>query len=60
MMLAHNHPSGNAKPSRADRALTYRIERVAQDLDVPLLAQLILARGRLGVEVTRPLDLGAA
>lgn len=42
--LVHNHPSGNSYPSSADRQLTRRAQRLAQELGVPLLGHLIVTR----------------
>lgn len=46
MIVAHNHPSGNLRPSRADEILTARIKEGASYLDIKLLDHLIIgARG---------------
>jgi DNA repair protein RadC len=42
IIIAHNHPSGNLKPSRADEELTSRIRDVAHLLDIKLLDHIIL------------------
>jgi DNA repair protein RadC len=47
-MLAHNHPSGDAEPSRDDIQLTDRIARIGADLDMPLLEHIIVAGGAVG------------
>lgn len=44
MILAHNHPSGNLKPSRADEQLTAKIKQAGQLLDIQVLDHLILTR----------------
>jgi len=42
LMIAHNHPSGNCKPSRADEELTQKIAVGAKLLDMKLLDHLII------------------
>ncbi len=46
VILAHNHPSGLAEPSQADRLLTEALKRTLQCLDIPVLDHLIVAGGR--------------
>jgi len=41
-ILAHNHPSGNPKPSHEDRKLTERMHAALKVLDVKLLDHIIL------------------
>ena len=48
-ILLHNHPSGTARPSAADIALTRKLRRLSNDMDVPLLDHFILA----GTELVR-------
>ena len=43
MVMAHNHPSGDPTPSEADRALTRRLARALDALDMRLLDHLVLA-----------------
>lgn len=43
VILAHNHPSGNRRPSKSDDLLTQRLKQSAQLLDISLLDHLILA-----------------
>ena len=43
IILCHNHPSGNLKPSNADMRLTQRIKKGAAQLDIQLLDHLIIA-----------------
>jgi DNA repair protein RadC len=45
VILAHNHPSGVAEPSQADRLLTEALRRALQQLDIPVLDHLIVAGG---------------
>jgi len=42
MILAHNHPSGNLKPSTQDERLTKRLVEAGKLLDLPVLDHLIL------------------
>nr|WKN34399.1 JAB domain-containing protein [Tunicatimonas sp. TK19036] len=42
LVLAHNHPSGNLKPSQADIQLTRRLKEVGKVLDLPILDHLII------------------
>lgn len=42
IILAHNHPSGNLKPSQADLDLTRRIKSAGQVLDITVLDHLII------------------
>jgi len=42
LILAHNHPSGNLKPSRADEELTMKIKNAGAFLDIKVLDHLIL------------------
>jgi DNA repair protein RadC len=43
MILAHNHPSGVAEPSRADELITRRLREALQLVDIPVLDHLIVA-----------------
>ncbi|MHB1179341.1 MAG: RadC family protein, partial [Daejeonella sp.] len=42
VILAHNHPSGNLKPSHADLELTKKLRSAGQFLDMPVLDHLII------------------
>lgn len=42
IILCHNHPSGNIKPSDADIRLTKKLKNAGEMLDVPVLDHLIL------------------
>jgi DNA repair protein RadC len=42
MILAHNHPSGNTKPSNADIQLTKKIKSAGEFMDLPVIDHLIL------------------
>ncbi|WP_245917137.1 JAB domain-containing protein [Mongoliibacter ruber] len=41
IILVHNHPSGNLKPSEQDRRLTTRLKEVGKFLEVPVLDHVI-------------------
>lgn len=42
MVLCHNHPSGNLKPSRADEELTAQLKNAGKLLDIKVLDHLIV------------------
>lgn len=41
-MMAHNHPSGNTRPSEADKYITKKIKQAGEMLDIHLLDHLII------------------
>lgn len=43
VVLAHNHPSGNASPSSADCRATRKLARAAEAFDLAILDHLIFA-----------------
>lgn len=43
IVLSHNHPSGNLKPSRADEELTQKIKQAAGYLDIRVLDHIIVS-----------------
>jgi len=45
VILAHNHPSGAAEPSRADEFLTQTLQRALQLLDVRVLDHIVVGSG---------------
>ncbi|MHC0462427.1 RadC family protein [Kosakonia cowanii] len=45
VILAHNHPSGNAEPSRADKAITERVIKCCQLMDIRVIDHLVIGRG---------------
>jgi DNA repair protein RadC len=45
VVLAHNHPSGTAEPSRADEFLTQSLKSALQLVDVRVLDHLVVGRG---------------
>ncbi|WP_346239600.1 JAB domain-containing protein [Niabella insulamsoli] len=44
ILLCHNHPSGNLKPSDADRNLTAKLVAAGRVLDIAVLDHIILTR----------------
>ncbi|EAR13752.1 putative DNA repair protein [Polaribacter irgensii 23-P] len=44
IIIAHNHPSSNLKPSRSDLELTKRIKKSGELLDIKLLDHLIITK----------------
>jgi len=42
IILAHNHPSGELNPSRADKELTQKLKEAAKLMDISLLDHLII------------------
>jgi RadC-like JAB domain len=44
-ILAHCHPSGSARASRADKALTKSVERATKSIDVVFLDHVVVGRG---------------
>ena len=45
VIVSHNHPSGNPKPSRADEVLTQRLKEALALVDVRTLDHIIVAGG---------------
>lgn len=43
IILCHNHPSGNLKPSQADKSLFRKVVNAAELLDVQVLDNLIIS-----------------
>ena len=54
VVLAHNHPSGNASPSTADESLTRTLKNTLALVDVRVLDHFIVA----GLNVTSMAELG--
>ena len=46
LIVAHNHPSGDPKPSPEDIAITRKLKEVGQILDIPLLDHIVVGHGR--------------
>jgi len=44
ILLAHNHPSGNLKPSEADKKLYEKVKKVSEYLDIQLLDNMIITK----------------
>jgi DNA repair protein RadC len=44
MIVAHNHPSGSIRPSKADEALTQKLLQGSKYLDIKLLDHIIIGR----------------
>ena len=44
IILGHNHPSGNTRPSRDDEMITQHIVKAAQTLDIRVLDHIIYTR----------------
>ena len=42
LIIAHNHPSGNLKPSVADKNLTQKIKTAGETLDIKIIDHLII------------------
>ncbi|HHS8045391.1 TPA: RadC family protein [Escherichia coli] len=45
LILAHNHPSGCAEPSKADKLITERIIKSCQFMDLRVLDHIVIGRG---------------
>ena len=43
IVLCHNHPSGNLRPSRADEELTRKIKEAANYLDIKIIDHIIVS-----------------
>ncbi|WP_255153930.1 JAB domain-containing protein [Ferruginibacter sp. HRS2-29] len=42
LILAHNHPSGDLRPSRADQLVTQKFVEAGRFLDIPIIDHLIV------------------
>jgi DNA repair protein RadC len=61
LVVAHNHPSGDASPSRADRVVTEALRGAALLLGLPLLDHIIVAaRSHHSFREVEGWDLAAA
>lgn len=47
LILAHNHPSGIAEPSQADRLVTQRLQTALELIDVRVLDHIIIGDGEI-------------
>jgi DNA repair protein RadC len=45
LIVAHNHPSGDATPSQADIDITFSLAKALKPLDIRLLDHIIIGRG---------------
>lgn len=45
VIIAHNHPSGVAEPSQSDTAITLKLQKALQLIDVKLLDHLVIGDG---------------
>lgn len=45
ILVAHNHPSGDPKPSREDKALTESLSKTGQIMGIPLVDHLVIGDG---------------
>jgi DNA repair protein RadC len=43
IVLCHNHPSGNLRPSRQDQELTNKIKEASQYFDIKVLDHIIVS-----------------
>jgi DNA repair protein RadC len=43
LILCHNHPSGNSRPSKADEAVTQKIKQAASLLDIHIMDHVIVS-----------------
>ena len=46
IIVCHNHPSGNLKPSKADISLTEKLKNAGQLMEIPVLDHLIISQKR--------------
>ena len=54
IIVAHNHPSGNADPSQSDILITQRLKAALELVDIRLLDHFIIGQG----EITSLADQG--
>jgi DNA repair protein RadC len=45
LIVAHNHPSGDASPSQADIDITYRLAKALKPLEIRLLDHIVIGKG---------------
>ena len=45
LIIAHNHPSGDPSPSRADIEMTHKLRDLAQEFNIALHDHLVVSRG---------------
>ena len=44
LILVHNHPSGNLKPSEADKTIFYKIQKASKLLDITIIDNMIISK----------------
>jgi len=44
IVLVHNHPSGNLKPSEADKRLYEKVKKASEFLDIQILDNMIISK----------------
>ncbi len=44
IVIVHNHPSGNLKPSEQDKNITDKLRKACEILDIVLLDHLIISK----------------
>lgn len=47
LILAHNHPSGIAEPSQADRSITQQLKKALALVDIRLLDHIVIGHGEV-------------
>lgn len=47
LILAHNHPSGRAEPSKADRFITEKVIKSCNFMEIKVLDHLVIGRGEI-------------
>ena len=47
VIVAHNHPSGNAEPSKADISITKKLKTALDILDIKLLDHFVIGKGEI-------------
>lgn len=47
LILAHNHPSGNAEPSKADRLVTEKVIKSCDFMEIKVLDHLVIGQGEI-------------
>ena len=45
IIIAHNHPSGDTKPSLEDKDLTERLVKASEIIGIPILDHIIIGKG---------------
>lgn len=46
VICSHNHPSGNAEPSTQDKAITLRIQKIMELIEVRLVDHIVVGGGQ--------------